>query len=511
MLKIRYNLATHYHLSYICVSLIIKYKLMKKITFLIFLMIISIAEAQVVFTENFEGSSSIPDSWTNNDIAGNGEVWVLASSGDAVGYNSPNTIYYDNAGMSGNYLLFDSDGYGNNMTAENAAMESPAFDCSSLTSVTLKYNHFFTAGFGGQAAVEVFDGSSWVEVESYVTPPSGDQSNSSFGLVEIDVSNELAGVANAQVRFRWFGNYSWGWAFDNVEVFQCSVAAPGNDITAVSPGDGASNVEIIFGESTSVGQIEWTDPTSGGAVNTYDISLGENPAGDDIGTIAGFESGNIILFDFEPGTTYFWKITGNNCAGSVDSPIFSFTTEACNETNPPVAASAPFPADGATEVNIDGTTNNSIDFTFTSPATANTVLLFGTTDPPTQVFNDFNSGETFGGLDPDTQYFWAIDTYNCVGSTPGTVWSFTTGDVLSNEAFETIDFEYFVDAQNRLNLSANQTLDNVTIYNLLGQQVLIQKLNAQEEIIDLSSLSSGVYLTQVQINGTSETVKILKK
>jgi hypothetical protein len=62
-----------------------------------------------------------------------------------------------------------------------------------------------------------------------------------------------------------------------------------------------------------------------------------------------------------------------------------------------------------------------------------------------------------------------------------------------------------------LNLSANQTLEQITLHNLLGQQVLSQKLNAQEELIDLNELTNGVYLAQVQINGTSKTFKIIKK
>ncbi|NBC58513.1 MAG: hypothetical protein GVY05_09580, partial [Bacteroidetes bacterium] len=45
---------------------------------------------------------------------------------------------------------------------------------------------------------------------------------------------------------------------------------------------------------------------------------------------------------------------------------------------------------------------------------------------------------------------------------------------LSTEDFEAFNFNYFVDVQNKLNLSANQAFDQVTLHNLLGQQVLSQ-------------------------------------
>jgi len=76
---------------------------------------------------------------------------------------------------------------------------------------------------------------------------------------------------------------------------------------------------------------------------------------------------------------------------------------------------------------------------------------------------------------------------------------------------ENLNFDYFVDRQNHLNLSANQAFDQVQLYNLLGQQVLNQELSAQDERIDLNSLTSGIYLAKVQINDASKTFKIVKK
>lgn len=72
-------------------------------------------------------------------------------------------------------------------------------------------------------------------------------------------------------------------------------------------------------------------------------------------------------------------------------------------------------------------------------------------------------------------------------------------------------FTYFVDANNQLNLKANVSLDNVQLYNVLGQQVLNQKLSNTSEIVNLSSLKTGVYIATVSIDGNSKTFKIVKR
>jgi len=86
-----------------------------------------------------------------------------------------------------------------------------------------------------------------------------------------------------------------------------------------------------------------------------------------------------------------------------------------------------------------------------------------------------------------------------------------TATTLSTNEFSKANFNYFVDNNNYLNLSANEQIDNVSLHNLLGQRVLSQKLSAQDEQINLNALSSGVYLAKVQIKGATKTFKIMKK
>lgn len=299
---------------------------MKKITFLFTLLFsTSIIFSQVVLTEDFEGGLVLPAGWANTDTPGNGEIWTFETGGEAPFFTAGNTFFYDPAGMAGNYAIFNSDAYGDNGTAEESSLESPIFNCGSLTNVTLRFNHFFLSGFGSEGYVEVFDGTTWQTVIDYMEP--GVPANTpEFGLVELDVSAHLAGVTNAQVRFRWVGNFSYYWAVDNVEVFQCTVSAPA-PVVSPMPMDGATNVALDNTDTNFPNRLffSWTDgPGDPGA--SYTLNLGvQNPPTDN--TFTGFPNGDFI-FNLSYDTTYFWSIESINCAGASTSAVWSFTTEA---------------------------------------------------------------------------------------------------------------------------------------------------------------------------------------
>ena len=61
-----------------------------------------------------------------------------------------------------------------------------------------------------------------------------------------------------------------------------------------------------------------------------------------------------------------------------------------------------------------------------------------------------------------------------------------------------------------LNLSYDQNITGVAIYNLLGQKVLEKQLSQTSVQINMSELASGNYLVKVQSNNVVETLKIIK-
>jgi hypothetical protein len=71
-------------------------------------------------------------------------------------------------------------------------------------------------------------------------------------------------------------------------------------------------------------------------------------------------------------------------------------------------------------------------------------------------------------------------------------------------------FRYFVNAE-ELNLIAKKPMEHFKLYNILGQEVISQRLANTTEIIDLSALRTGVYIAKVSIDGATRSVRILKK
>ncbi|MCG2431455.1 T9SS type A sorting domain-containing protein [Aequorivita xiaoshiensis] len=53
-------------------------------------------------------------------------------------------------------------------------------------------------------------------------------------------------------------------------------------------------------------------------------------------------------------------------------------------------------------------------------------------------------------------------------------------------------------------------MNNIALYNMLGQQVVSQKLNNTNESVNISELQSGVYIATVSIDGASKSFKIVK-
>jgi len=73
------------------------------------------------------------------------------------------------------------------------------------------------------------------------------------------------------------------------------------------------------------------------------------------------------------------------------------------------------------------------------------------------------------------------------------------------------EFDYFVDSNNYLNLSANQVFERVKLFSLSGRELFRKKLHKSEEKIDLNQFSSGVYIVQAQINNAFKSFKIIKQ
>ena len=82
----------------------------------------------------------------------------------------------------------------------------------------------------------------------------------------------------------------------------------------------------------------------------------------------------------------------------------------------------------------------------------------------------------------------------------------------SVEDFAQYDFAYGPNPTTQaVNLSAQVMMDNVSVYNVLGQKVLAADVNNTRYTLDISQFQNGAYFMEVTINGERRTFKIVKQ
>ena len=90
--------------------------------------------------------------------------------------------------------------------------------------------------------------------------------------------------------------------------------------------------------------------------------------------------------------------------------------------------------------------------------------------------------------------------------------SVSAATILSTEESELNNFNYLYNTKdNLLTLeSADTPFDVIQVYNILGKEVINEKLSKTDEIINMNALADGVYVIRVTIRNQSRTIKIIK-
>ena len=83
---------------------------------------------------------------------------------------------------------------------------------------------------------------------------------------------------------------------------------------------------------------------------------------------------------------------------------------------------------------------------------------------------------------------------------------------LATGEFNSSKFAYYPNpVKNVLNLSYEQNITDVVVYNLLGQEIITKKFNANQTQVDMSGLAVGTYIVKVTANNTNKTFKVIKE
>lgn len=82
---------------------------------------------------------------------------------------------------------------------------------------------------------------------------------------------------------------------------------------------------------------------------------------------------------------------------------------------------------------------------------------------------------------------------------------------LSTSDFDSDSFSFYPNpTNNSVNFSSTTAIKNITLYNLIGQEVISKQVNAENFSLDISYLSSGTYIAKLNTNEKSKSVKIIR-
>ncbi len=90
-------------------------------------------------------------------------------------------------------------------------------------------------------------------------------------------------------------------------------------------------------------------------------------------------------------------------------------------------------------------------------------------------------------------------------------------NIVIQEELSTVDFNnnkftaFPNPVKDKLTVRYNENISNVTVFNILGQQVMTKNINATEGQVDMSTLASGTYLVKVNSGDKVETIKVIKE
>lgn len=470
----------------------------------------------IPFTETFDSTSTSESCWRVLNENGDTDAWDTNYTSDVITGDENAALYTDyNSGNNDDWLI------------------SPAITLTGNERLKFKYSLQST---GEPNDFEVLLSTSGTDIASFtntILPLASyndvDIDNGESTEITIDLS-AYTGDVNIAWRVPPGGLDGWRLYIDDVVVD----TLPTCPDVASPMMDALTDVSADFSWSVGGTETTWeyanlpspsTEPASGTSTMATNVELtGLTPETEYdfyVRVDCGGDFGTWTVINY---TTPATPPVNDLCSGSVSLPIDGTVV---NGTT--VGASG---AGGATSCN--GSIGNDVWYVLTGDGGDITVEviaanegaqigIYESTDGTCAGFTEgscFASVDDFGALTTDitfasvdgTTYYVNLGAWVSSGNDfPFTITA--TSSTLSTPSFENnSSFSYFPNpVKNTLTLNAQNTIENVTMYNMLGQEVLRATPNAVNSELNMSNLQDGAYFVKVTIANVTKTIKVIKQ
>lgn len=492
-----------------------------------------------VFNENFDTTEygELPSCWSSIIRGEDTPEWARISTVDYNVYSEPNAVVFDT------YNESENNDY-------DVILVSP--NLSTLTTGTHRLK-FFGFSYLSELQIGTLDSSSndasftsWEEVEL-----TDEYTEYVIDFTGYEGTDTYIGIRHKTGEYFFLDNIRWEVAPLCPDVQEIAVSGTTTTATTVSwaPGGSETNWQVAYGG------LDVTDPDT---LTPSDVLTELNYPIDEltenttykvwVRSVCGGSNGNGVWMgplvfntqcnatnvpyteDFEsaqeyslPGCTLSLNVGLGNDWTVLESQTDSFLSKALvyeyDSNNP---ADTWFFTRG---INLTAGTEYTISYRYGNSGDwpENLKVMYGTSAEVEgmteeiadhfEINNDSSETniQTFTPLTTGVYYF-GFNAYSEADQNLLLLDDITIYNELGKEDFTRDAFTFYPNpVKDVLNLSYTQDITNVEVYNLLGQKVFENKLNANSTQVDMSNLSSGSYLVKVTSNSITNTIKVLKQ
>jgi hypothetical protein len=504
--------------------------IMKKIILLLLLLSITFS-VKAQFPEGFE--TAVPPAGWASFIGTNGE-------GIAEDWGVDTTLPV--TGLQSAYVSYENSGFTN-----EDWLVTPQFTPSAAANIlTFQQTQDFSSDYGTTYTVRVSTLASQTTHADFAIVDTQFETDFTPGIYSAH-NVDLSAYNGTPIYVAFVMEQADGdsWYIDDVDLIVLATAP----VCAENPTPSIAAIDVVVTDGAVT--IAWDAPSTGDAPTSYEIFWGTTS-----GALVsiGLLSSTTINVTVAYSTEYFWSIIPSNSGGAPASCTeWSFTTEAA----PPAPANdecanatlvdggLPYKntqdANSATNnagfIAECGGMNDGVWYKFTV-ATSGTVDIVTSSvsagfDQELAIYSGScgafvcvdSADDTFAGtgealtavaVTAGTEYFVNIGYWS--GSTDNPEGSFTIDITTSDTTVlpvndNTIEgFSLYPNPVNdRLHLNALDTINDISIYNLLGQEVMNSRPEVSNTEVDMSNLPTGMYVVKVKVGEQLGTYRIVKE